>query len=165
MIVSNSSCLIVLEKLGKLDILQKLYGKIIIPHAVVHEVFRSKSKPPWIEAVKVKQPIASMILEKSLGDGESEAIALSLELKSELLIIDDLAARKLATELNLRYTGVVGILLQAKEHKLISEVRTYLDQMLKHDFRISRTVYDEALELAGESGGKRKRTRNTKYLP
>lgn len=159
MIISNSSCLIVLEKLGKLDILQNLYGKIIIPPAVVHEVFRYKHKPVWVEVVKVKQPIASMILEKSLGDGESEAIALSLELKSDLLIIDDLAARKLATELNLKYTGVVGILLEAKARGLISEVRTYLDQMLKHDFRISRTVYDDALELAGESDGSRKKAK------
>lgn len=56
MIVSNSSCLIVLEKLGKLDILQNLYGKIVIPPAVVDEVFRFKHKPDWIAVVKVKQP-------------------------------------------------------------------------------------------------------------
>lgn len=159
MIVSNSSCLIVLEKLGKLDILQKLYGMIVIPPAVVDEVFRSTHKPDWIAVVKGKQPLASMILEKSLGDGESEAIALSLELKAKLLIIDDLAARKLATELNLKFTGVVGILLQAKDRGLISEVRVYLDQMLKHDFRISRTVYDDALALAGESDVNRKRAK------
>lgn len=161
MIVSNSSCLIVLEKLGELDILQRLYGKIVIPPAVVDEVFRSTHKPDWMVVVKVKQPLASMILEKSIGDGESEAIALSLELKAELLIIDDLAARKLATELNLKYTGVVGVLLLAKGRGLISEVRTYLDQMLKHDFRISRTVYDDALELAGETDKNKTRKRNT----
>lgn len=150
MVVSNSSCLIILEKLGKIDLLKKLYSRIAIPIAVRDEVFRSRQKPEWIETIKIKQPIAPKILEKSLGDGESEAIALSMELKADLLIIDDLAARKVASELGIKFTGVVGILLEAKERGIIKEIKTYMGWMLKHDFRISKSVYDEALEMARE---------------
>lgn len=151
MIVSNSSCLIILERLGKLELLQRLYTKIIIPTAVKKEVFRSKPKPEWIELVEIKQPVAPRVLEKNLGMGESEAISLYLELNADLLIIDDLAARKVATELGIRFTGVVGILLEAKKRGLIRNIKNLLDEMLKHDFRISKSVYDLVLEMQHES--------------
>lgn len=150
MIVSNSSCLIVLEKLGKLEFLERLYTKITIPKAVKDEVFKGKTVPDWIEVSKIKQPIAPRILEKNLGYGESEAIGLSLELNAALLIIDDLAARKVAKELGIKITGVIGIVLEAKKKRLIQKIKDVLDEMLRLDFRISKTVYDEALRLAKE---------------
>ncbi|MBI5192401.1 MAG: DUF3368 domain-containing protein [Nitrospirae bacterium] len=150
MIVSNSSCLIILDKLGKLALLEKLYTTISIPLAVMNEVFKNKSVPNWIKVVEIKQPIAPRILEKNLGIGESEAIGLSLELYADLLILDDLAARKVAGELGINITGVIGILLEAKEKGLIQNLKEYLDKMLKHDFRISKATYDLAIELAKE---------------
>ena len=150
MIVSNSSCLIILDKLGKLEVLKKLYTKITIPKAVKNEVFKSKTIPEWIEVIDIKQPIAPRILEKTLGGGESEAIALSLEVNADLLIVDDFAARKLAQELGIIITGVIGILLEAKKRKLIPEVKSFLDKMRKYDFRISKGVYEESLKLAKE---------------
>lgn len=150
MIVSNSSCLIVLGKLRKLDLLQKMYGRITIPGAVKREVFKSKPAPKWIEVVEITQPIAHRILVKDLGDGESETIILGLELNADLLIVDDLAARRLSQSLGLKRTGTIGILLEAKRHGLIQEIRPILDEMLRRDFRVSRAVYDNALELAHE---------------
>ena len=67
MIVSNSSCLIILDKLGKLELLERLYTKVIIPVAVKNEVFKSRIKPYWIEVVGINQPIAPKILE-NLGE-------------------------------------------------------------------------------------------------
>lgn len=151
MIVSNSSCLIILDKLGKLELLEELYTKVVIPASVKNEVFKSKVKPYWIEVAEINQPIAPRILKKTLGAGESEAISLSLELNADLLIIDDLGARKVAQELGIKITGVVGILLTAKKMSLIPEIKGLLDDMLKHGFRISKTVYDEALKLAHEN--------------
>ncbi|HAS17965.1 MAG TPA: DUF3368 domain-containing protein [Nitrospiraceae bacterium] len=150
MIVSNSSCLIVLDKLGKLELLERLYTKITIPKAVKDEVFKGKSIPGWIGVVNIKQPIAPRILERNLGYGESEAISLSLELNTDLLIVDDLAARKVAVELGINITGVIGILLEAKKKGLVQNLKYYLDKMQKHDFRISKAAYDLALELAKE---------------
>lgn len=125
MIVSNSSCLRVLDKLGKLEILERLYTGITIPKAVKDEVFKDKTVPSWIEVVKIKQPIAPRILEKNLGHGESEAIGLSLELNADLLIVDDLAARRVAGELGIKITGVIGLLLEAKKKGLIENLKDY----------------------------------------
>ena len=150
MIVSNSSCLIILNRLGKLDLLQKMYAKIAIPNAVKKEVFKRKKVPDWIDVVEITQPVAHEILEKTLGQGESEAITLSLETKADLLIVDDLAARKTAQRLGIKVTGVVGIFLEAKRLGLLPRIKDFLDQMMSLDFRISKAVYDDALELANE---------------
>jgi predicted nucleic acid-binding protein len=138
MIVSNSSCLIILNRLGKLELLQKIYGKIAIPPAVKKEVFRRKQVPDWVNVLEIRQPLAHEILEKTLGQGESEAITLCLEAKADLLIVDDLAARKTAQRLGLKVTGVVGILLEAKRLGLLSQIKDVLDKMMSLDFRISK---------------------------
>jgi predicted nucleic acid-binding protein len=150
MIVSNSSCLIILIRLEKLDLLQKMYGRITIPGSVKNEVFKRKKVPDWIDVVKITQPVAYEILEKTLGKGESEAITLCLEAKADLLIVDDLAARKTAQRLGIKVAGVIGILLEAKRVGLLPHIKDFLDQMMSLDFRISKTVYDDALELANE---------------
>jgi hypothetical protein len=142
-------------RLQRLDLLQKLYGKITIPGSVKSEVFKRKKVPDWIQVVQITQPVAYEILEKTLGKGESEAITLCLEAKADLLIVDDLAARKTANRLGIKVAGVVGILLEAKRLGLVSHIKDLLDQMMRLDFRISKAVYDEALELANE----RRRTR------
>ena len=151
MIISNSSCLIILDKLGSLDILQKIYSKITIPKAVKKEVFKSKSIPDWFNIVDISQPAAYRILEKNLGHGESEAITLSIELNADLLIVDDLAARKMAHKMGIKITGVIGVLLEAKRIGIIKELKPYLDAMLKEGFRVSKSVYEESLNLARES--------------
>lgn len=148
MIISNSSCLIIFDKLGILDLLEKIYGEITIPRTVRDEVFASQIVPNWIEVIDVTQPVAYRILEKTLGPGESEAIALSLESNPDLLILDDLTARKIAQRLGIKITGVIGILLEAKRIGLITEIKKLLDEILKLDFRISKAIYDEALRLA-----------------
>jgi uncharacterized protein len=150
MIVSNSSCLIILLRLERLDLLRKMYGKITIPGSVKKEVFKRKKAPDWIDVVEISQPVAYEILEKTLGQGESEAITLCLEAKADLLILDDLAARKTAQRLGIKVAGVIGILLEAKRVGLVSHIKDLLDHMMSLDFRISKAVYDDALELANE---------------
>ncbi|MEW6187885.1 MAG: DUF3368 domain-containing protein [Thermodesulfobacteriota bacterium] len=152
MIISNSSCLIILDKLGSLDLLQKLYSIITIPKAVKKEVFKSKPIPDRFNIVEITQPAAYRILEKNLGHGESEAITLSIELNADLLILDDLAARKIAHKLGIKITGVIGVLLEAKKAGLIEGLKPYLDDLLKEGFRVSKSVYEESLNLAGEKG-------------
>ncbi|MEW6620080.1 MAG: DUF3368 domain-containing protein [bacterium] len=149
-VISNSSCLIILKRIGKIELLSDLYTRIIIPPAVEHEVFEFESKPKWIETVEIKQSLVTKILEKTLGKGESEAINLCLELNAHLLIIDDLAARRTAYGLGIKFTGVMGILLEAKRVGLIEEIKGFLDEMRKYDFRVSKTIYDSVLKIAKE---------------
>ena len=150
MIVSNSSCLIILEKLGKQDLLEKIFRRIVIPKAVNAEVFGSKESPPWIEIKEVQHTPSREFFEKTLGEGESEAIALALELRADLLIVDDLAARRTAEKTGLKITGVIGVLLEGKKRELIRSVRDVMNEMRMHDVRISEETYKNALVLAGE---------------
>ncbi len=155
-VVSDSSALIALSRIGKLDILKSLYKEITIPEAVAKEILSGVTKKidlnklSWIKTKSISQPLGADILSVSLGCGESETIALALELKAGLVILDESAARNIAELLDLRFTGILGVLLKAKQKRLISSVKESLDNLIKHGFRLSRQLYNEVLELAGE---------------
>lgn len=86
-----------------------------------------------------------------LDEGEANAIALAIELKSELLIIDEYEGRKIATQLKLQITGVGGILVRAKLRNFVPEVKPLLDKMLSDaNFYLSEKVYNEILKQANE---------------
>ena len=97
------------------------------------------------------QPVGSTVLRATLGPGESEAISLAIEVEARLLILDDLAARRLALGLRLPVIGTLGLLLAAKRKKLLEAVKPCLDQLLSHEFRVSSELYDRVLRDAGEA--------------
>lgn len=104
--VVNSSPLIVFERIGKFDLLHALMDRLYIPPAVRHEVFGSDPLPAWIEECSLTQLLASEILAARLGHGERKAIALALELKAALVVLDDLAARRVAQSLGIKSSAV-----------------------------------------------------------
>jgi predicted nucleic acid-binding protein len=86
-----------------------------------------------------------------IDPGEGYAIALAVELQADWIILDDLGARKVATDLGLKVTGLGGILLQAKAVGSIGSVKEYLDLCVeKANFRLTREVYHRLLQLAEE---------------
>ena len=90
------------------------------------------------------------MLRAGLGEGESEAISLAVELKFRWIILDDCAARRLAQSLSLSVIGTLGLLLAAKRRGLLSLVRPSLDALVSHGFHIAPALYDRVLEEAGE---------------
>jgi len=148
--VANSSPFIVFERIGRLDLLRALLGRSYIPPAVRHEVFSSRQLPDWVEERLLTQPLASRIAGSRLGAGEREAIALALEMKATELVIDDLAARRLAQSLEISIIGCLGLLLRAKHRKLIPAVRPLMDAMQSDEFRISDDLFGEILAAVGE---------------
>ena len=156
LIISNSSPLIALSRIGRLDILKSLYGKIFIPKAVEKEIRADPirkidlNRLSWIKVKVLNQSLSSDILSVNLGLGESETIALALELKAELVILDELAGRNMAESLNLKFTGTLGVLLKAKKKGLIPSVKELIDALNKHEFRISPQLYQNILELSKE---------------
>ena len=150
-IVSNSSPLIAFKQIGHFELLRKLVGPIIVPPAVSREVAPTVSLPGWIEIRTLTQPVASMVLRASLGAGESEAISLAIEVKARLLLLDDLAARRLAMGLHLPIIGTLGLLLAAKRNSLLKAVKPSLDKLLGYEFRVSTELYDRVLRDAGET--------------
>ena len=149
-VISNSSSLIALSEIGKLNLLNKIFGEVIIPNAVEKEVYREKLPPKWIKVSSVTQQLASRILESGLGPGESEAICLSKEIDVDILILDDLNARRVAEKLEINITGTLGILLLAKEKKLIKSIKPLMEELMKGGFRISDELCEDVLDLAGE---------------
>jgi len=149
-VISNSSSLIALSEIGKLNLLNKIFGEVIIPNAVEKEVYGEKPPPKWIKVSSVTQRLASHILESGLGPGESEAICLSKEIDADILILDDLNARRVAEKLEINITGTLGILLLAKEKKLIKSIKPLMEELMKGGFRISDELYENMLDLAGE---------------
>ncbi len=149
-VISNSSPLICLERIGHLHLLQQLFGTIIVPPAVVREVALRTTLPTWVEVRVLVQSVGPQVLSASLGAGESEAISLAIETGTRLLILDDRPARRLAQALQLPVLGTLGTLVAAKRQRLIPEVRPCLDLLLQHDFRIARRLYEQILADANE---------------
>jgi predicted nucleic acid-binding protein len=150
-VVSNASPLIALERIGQSHLLEQLFGTMVAPPAVVHEVSPNLNLPAWIQQQTFTQAIGPIILSASLGAGESEAISLALETKAHLVLLDDRPARRLAQALHVPIIGTLGILLAAKRNNLLPSVRPSLDTLLQRDFRISQSLYEQVLLDANEN--------------
>lgn len=147
-IIIDASSLIALYKLNIIDILKDLYASINVPEAVLSEL--GHDLPHWIRIMPLDNIDKAKDFRKKLGDGESEVIALGIEKKSYVLVLDDLKARQTAQKLGLKMTGLLGILLKAKKRNKISKIRPLLKILDKEDFRISNKLKNEILIMAGE---------------
>jgi predicted nucleic acid-binding protein len=146
--ICNSSCLIALDNIGKLTILRDMYGAIFITEEVAAEF--GKRLENWITIRHVQDRNVLRSLHNIVDLGEASTIALAFEFKDCVLILDDLRARKVANNLGLRYTGLLGILPKAKQRGLISSVSETLKQLRLVKFRISQDMENNVLTLAGE---------------
>ncbi len=106
----------------------------------------------WIEVCSVSnsQKVLDLFNTTKLDLGECAAITLAQELQANLLLLDDLAARKEAQRLGLPIIGTVGILLSAKQLGLIPNIKQVLDSLIANNTRISPQLYQQTLTLAGE---------------
>jgi uncharacterized protein len=146
--VSNSTCLIGLERIQQLDLLPKVFSPITIPPAVQTEVGIVAT---WLTVTAIQNQAVVTTLKTQVDDGEAEAIALALESGDVFIILGDLAARRVAIQLGLKVIGTVGMLLRAKQQGVISEIKPLLIALNQADFRISEAIVRRALQLAGES--------------
>lgn len=160
-IVSNASPLINLARIGKLDLLRELYGELIIPEAVWHEVVVEGAGQPgadqvkashWIKSQAVTNRQLQQALRQELDAGEAEAIALAVELNAELLLMDEHLGREVARHLGLRYTGLIGVLIEAKHKGITGSVKPQLDSLRDiAGLHISDTLYLRILKDEGET--------------
>jgi len=158
LVITNTSPLFYLHRLGQLELLHKLYGRILVPEAVVEELKaggdQGEDVPDiadydWVEVCSVRVPeVVSLIMD--LGPGEAQVLAMALENPGSLAIIDDRLARELARARDIRITGTVGVLLKAKQAGYIKSVKSLLDILVQLDFRLSEAVVDTILRLAKE---------------
>lgn len=159
-VVSDTSAITNLAAVGHLNLLQQLYGNIIIPQAVYNEMAGLGYTVPgtievqtlaWIQIRQVINRTLVTELQTELDEGESEAIALAIELIADRLLIDDYAGRIAASRFGLNLTGILGVLLVAKRRELIPNVKSVMDDLIAQaGFRISSKLYADVLQAAGE---------------
>lgn len=145
--VSNSTCLIGLERIDQLKILEQSFDTIFIPPAVQEEIGFTRS---WLKVKPVQNISVIKALDTQLDKGESEAIALVMELGDVYLILDDKKARRIAQMITPLTIGTIGLLLRAKRKGMITKIKPILDALHKNHFRISDLLYKQALQLAKE---------------
>lgn len=158
-IVVNSTPLLVLGNIGQLDILHKMYGKIVIPEAVYREVTEKDdaasqailAAKDWIEVQEIKNPNEYALYRARLHAGEVETMILAQqEPIADIVVLDDNAARKTAEFLGLKVTGTIGILVKAKQNGIIQQVKPLLNEIMQNGFFISDKLLRLILEAAGE---------------
>lgn len=147
-VISNTSCLIALDNIQMLPILKKLYKNIYITEEVSWEF--GENLEDWIEIRRVKDKNYMNILNNLIDLGEASTVALSLETANSLMILDDQKARKVAKTLELNFTGLLGVVLRAKERKIIDSVQEVINKLKSAGFRISEKMEAEVLRLANE---------------
>ena len=159
-VVSDSTILIGLEKIGKSHLLREIFSKIFIPEEVFKEVVeRGKGKPgskvikeaAWIEVKPVKDRIQVSFLLGSLEKGEAEVLVLARELEADLILLDEEKARKSAVIAGFEIMGLLGLFILAKNLGLIYEVRPLVDELMIKKFRISDKIIEETLKKVGEA--------------
>lgn len=156
-VISDTTAITNLYQIDLLLILKELYGQVLIPEAVYHElsILPAQKKlidqQGWIKVCQVKDVELTNELLKEIHRGEAEAITLAKEKKSELLIIDESKGRLVAKRLGITITGILGILLIAKKKGIILSVKTYMDDLIeKANFHVSKGLYNRILRLANE---------------
>lgn len=150
-VVSNTSPLIALDQIGHLQLLKQLFSQLLIPPAVRREIQPKPNLEDWIIERSLQQPIGPQILGASLGNGESEAVALALEVSADLLIIDERPGRRLAEMLGVPVIGTLGILLASKRRGYLPLVKPSVDALIALGFRVAASLYDDVIRDAGES--------------
>ncbi len=151
-VVSNTTPIISLLKLSRLDILKELYSEVSIPFAVFQEIEAGKNKSyyqdltkvSWINIVKIHE-LNALKYFIDLDAGEAEAIVLATEIGADLIVIDEKIARFHAIHADLKVTGTLGILIKAKQLGLVSKLKPLLYELIEKDVWISEKLIGEIL--------------------
>lgn len=159
-VISNTSPLQYLHQVGLLDLLPQLVGRVTLPQAVVDELEAGRGLGydlPDVASlgwVSVRAPAGPLrVFSPDLGRGETDVLRLALEAPAGdvTLILDDMRAREAAGRLGLKFTGTLGVLLEAKRAGLLTEVKPQLDRLDALGFRVAGETRLAVLRLAGET--------------
>lgn len=145
-IVVDSTCLIGLERIERLDLLAELFDPVVIPPEVARE-FGISIEWLKVEGITDESLVTSLTL--LVDRGEAEAIVLAEERDSRVLL-DDRKARSVAKQRGLSVIGTVGVLILAKQQSLIPTLRPILAQLEEQGFYLSAELQEEALRLVNE---------------
>ncbi len=162
-VISDTSAITNLAAIDYLQLLAQLYNQVTIPEAVYRELADIDPPVPgtlevqtanWLKVKQVVERgfVERLIDEVRLDPGESEAIVLALELDADLLLIDERRGRSEADRLGVKITGLLGILVEAKQKNLIFAVKPLMDALIAtSQFRVSSALYKQVLNIVDET--------------
>ena len=159
-VVSNSSPIMNLPVVGQVHALEQLYGKVYSPEAVWQELSAIGTGQPWATVMPTlswletrsgsnRSLVDLLLLE--LDRGEAEAISLAIEIKADLLLIDERRGRTIASHLGLKFIGLLGALVEGKRRGYVAAVKPILDDLMAQaGFWVSGYLYVRVLREVGE---------------
>jgi predicted nucleic acid-binding protein len=158
--VVDASPLILLGKIGRLDLLTTLASVLRIPGGVKREVESGDPSDParcWIASVSEGWLVDYSFVDPTiaawnLGRGETEVLTYARANAGFTAVIDDLQARDCARSLGVPLQGTLGVLLLAKQQGLLPRLRPALDDLIANDMRLGAEVINKVLRLAAEEG-------------
>ena len=132
-VISDTSPILNLDAVDKLELLRDLYSVIVVPPAVQGELLRNNIRldPSWTRSVSGRDQDEVAALREHLDPGEAEAIVVASELDAQLLLIDEKRGRRIAIDRGLAVTGLLGVLAEAKARGLVAECQPVLDEMIR----------------------------------
>ncbi|MEW6110228.1 MAG: DUF3368 domain-containing protein [Nitrospirota bacterium] len=156
-VVSNSTILIGLARINKLELLKKLFSKVYIPEAVFKELTQTEKSgasdiknAAYLDRRSPKDEKEVSLLLGNLDRGEAEVLALSKELNADLVLVDEEKARKVVVFAGFEVMGLMGVLLMAKRQGFLKKIKPLIEELKKKKFRVADDIVAEILKSAGE---------------
>ncbi|MBN8655812.1 MAG: DUF3368 domain-containing protein [Anaerolineae bacterium] len=162
LVVSNTSPIMNLAIVGELDLLHQQFGEVIVPQAVIDEL-RLESEFPgtdnirrailegWLRKEQVENQQVALALRRELDNGEAEAIALALQLKADLILMDERDGRSVAKSMGLNPIGILGVLIRAKQSGTLRSIKDILNKLRDEaGFYITDDLMKSILSEIGE---------------
>ncbi len=158
LVVSNTSPILNLALIDRLSLMQEQFTTVTIPKGVLEELRVGENLPgskkilealdaKWLQVEDVQDSALLRILRRELDAGEAEAIALALKSRAKRVLLDESEARRIAKDLELKVTGVLGILLRACRQKRIPSLRTEMGRLReKAGFYIADHLFEDLLK-------------------
>lgn len=158
-LICDTSALLALHQIGQLDIPRSLGGIVIVPHAVWQELLTGRAGGhdvpdiPNFSWMTLRSPVARppLPIASRLGPGERDVLWLAQETSGSVAILDDEPARRVAAGLGLKYSGTLGLLMDAKRAGLVTTLAPLLDELERHRFHLSPRVRQAVLTAVGEA--------------
>ncbi len=160
-VVSDTSVLINLGRIDRLELLRSLFQTVVVPPAVVREFhqlthdrtqFSGLTLPGWIDQRQLSSAPTGLPDMEALDPGEAEAITLALEIHAQVILLDERLGAKVARRQGLEVVGLLGILLQAKQAGYLAVIAPELERLkTEAGFWLSAALQARVLQLAGEA--------------
>ena len=159
-VISDTSCLCYLARLGCAAVLEKLYDQVFIPPTVAAELIAgvvthpeidSLLAEPWLQVRTLEHPPVAGDFPQNIDAGEAQAIRLAQEMRADFLLIDDLAGRRMASDMGIPIIGILGMFSEARRQGLIGPLRPLFIKLVDAlGFRVAPHIIEAILKEVGE---------------